>query len=61
MGSSACRRWSWRRCAAIIAALLIIPLGALILPGGIDLPTRRGSAFVLLLVAGALAGARSGS
>jgi ABC-2 type transport system permease protein len=44
----------------IIAALLILPLGALILPGGIDLSGANWPGFAALLLAGALAGASVG-
>jgi ABC-2 type transport system permease protein len=44
----------------IIAALLILPLGALILPGGIDLSGASWPGFAVLLLAGALAGASVG-
>jgi ABC-2 type transport system permease protein len=44
----------------IVAALLILPLGALILPGGIDLGDTNVAGFVGVLLAGALAGASVG-
>jgi ABC-2 type transport system permease protein len=44
----------------IIAALLILPLGALILPGGIDLGGASWAGFAAILLAGALAGASVG-
>jgi ABC-2 type transport system permease protein len=43
-----------------VAALLILPLGALILPGGIDLSGANWAAFAALLLGGALAGASVG-
>jgi ABC-2 type transport system permease protein len=44
----------------IIAALLILPLGALILPGGIDLAGASWAGFVAILLAGSVAGASMG-
>jgi ABC-2 type transport system permease protein len=44
----------------IVAALLILPLGALILPGGIDLSGADWPAFAGVLLAGSLAGASVG-
>ena len=44
----------------VIAALLILPLGALILPGGIDLGHADWLGLVAVLVAGALAGGAMG-
>jgi ABC-2 type transport system permease protein len=45
---------------AIFAALLILPFGALILPGGIDFSDTDWAAFALVLIAGSLAGAGVG-
>ena len=44
----------------IVAAALIVPLGALILPGGIDLGGANWLEFALLMVFGSLAGAAVG-
>jgi ABC-2 type transport system permease protein len=44
----------------IVAALLILPLGELILPGGIDLSALNWPAMAGVLVAGAFAGAAMG-
>ena len=44
----------------IIAALCILPLGALILPGGIDLGGASWLGFVAILIAGAIAGSSVG-
>jgi ABC-2 type transport system permease protein len=44
----------------IIAALLILPLGALILPGGIDLGGASWGGFAAILLAGSVAGASVG-
>jgi ABC-2 type transport system permease protein len=44
----------------IIAALLILPLGALILPGGIDLGDASWPGFAAILLAGSVAGASVG-
>jgi ABC-2 type transport system permease protein len=44
----------------IVAALLILPLGALILPGGIDLSGASWGGFVAILLAGSIAGASVG-
>ena len=44
----------------LVAALLILPLGALILPGGIDLSGADWPAFVAVMLAGSIAGAAVG-
>jgi ABC-2 type transport system permease protein len=44
----------------LVAALLILPLGALILPGGLHLAGANWPAFAALLVAGSLVGASMG-
>jgi ABC-2 type transport system permease protein len=44
----------------LVAALLILPLGALILPGGIDIGGANWAAFVGVLLAGSIAGAAVG-
>jgi ABC-2 type transport system permease protein len=44
----------------IIAALLILPLGALILPGGLDLGGASWAGFVAILLAGSVVGASMG-
>jgi ABC-2 type transport system permease protein len=44
----------------LIAALLILPLGALILPGGVDFSGASWIAFAAVLLAGAVAGAAVG-
>jgi ABC-2 type transport system permease protein len=44
----------------IVGAVLILPLGALILPGGIDLSGASWPGFVAILLAGALAGSSMG-
>jgi ABC-2 type transport system permease protein len=44
----------------IVASLLILPLGALILPGGIDLSGANWAGFVAILLAGSIAGASVG-
>jgi ABC-2 type transport system permease protein len=45
---------------AIVAALAIIPMAALILPGGVDFTDVNWFGFVVLLLAGSLAGAAVG-
>jgi ABC-2 type transport system permease protein len=44
----------------LVAAILILPLGALILPGGIDLAGADWPAFACVLLAGSIAGAAVG-
>ena len=44
----------------LVAAVLILPLGALILPGGIDLGGADWPAFVAVMLAGSIAGAAVG-
>jgi ABC-2 type transport system permease protein len=44
----------------LVAAVLILPLGALILPGGIDLAGANWPAFIAVLLAGSIAGAAVG-
>jgi ABC-2 type transport system permease protein len=44
----------------LVAAVLILPLGALILPGGIDLAGANWLAFVAVMLAGSIAGAAVG-
>ena len=44
----------------LVAAVLILPLGALILPGGIDLAGADWPAFVAVMLAGSIAGAAVG-
>jgi ABC-2 type transport system permease protein len=44
----------------LVAAILILPLGALILPGGVDLGGADWPAFVAVLLAGSIAGAAVG-
>jgi ABC-2 type transport system permease protein len=44
----------------LVAAALILPLGALILPGGIDLGGANWAAFVGVMLAGSIAGAAVG-
>jgi ABC-2 type transport system permease protein len=44
----------------LVAAVLILPLGALILPGGVDLGGANWLAFVAVMLAGAIAGAAVG-
>ena len=44
----------------LVAAILILPLGALILPGGVDLAGADWPAFVAVMLAGSIAGAAVG-
>ncbi len=44
----------------LVAAVLILPLGALILPGGIDLAGANWPAFIAVMLAGSIAGAAVG-
>ncbi|MEA2280889.1 MAG: type transport system permease protein, partial [Solirubrobacteraceae bacterium] len=44
----------------LVAAVLILPLGALILPGGIDLGGANWLAFVAVMLAGSIAGSAVG-
>jgi ABC-2 type transport system permease protein len=44
-------------CRGIIAAILVLPLAAIIIPGGLDLSDLKPIGFILLLIFGGLAGA----
>jgi ABC-2 type transport system permease protein len=50
----------WAAVRGIIAGLVILPLGELVLPGGLQLSDATWWTFVLLLVAGGVAGASIG-
>ena len=50
----------WAAARGIIAGLVILPLGELVLPGGLQLSDATWWTFVLLLVAGGFAGAAIG-
>jgi ABC-2 type transport system permease protein len=47
-------------CRGLISGLLILPMAALILPGGIDLSSASVVPFVVILILGALSGAAMG-
>ena len=50
----------WAATRGIIAGVVILPLGELVLPGGLDLAGASWLAFAVLLVAGGVAGAAIG-
>ena len=54
------QKLAWAAARGIIAGLVILPLGELVLPGGLHLSGASWGAFAVLLVAGGVAGASIG-